>query len=424
MVVLAMARGSGDCPAGSADDPRSERPLPSYRSVVTALGIGQLVSWAALYYTFSSFVLVMERDLGWSQTGIMGAFTLGLLVWSLGSFAVGAAIDQGYGRLLMTLGPALGGTGFLVWSQANEPWMFYGAWVLLGSAMAMTLYEPAFAILTRRYPANYRQGITALTLVGGFASTLGIPAAAGLIEAFGWRDALMAIGLVLILLVAPLHAWALRDGNRAREAGMPRGVDTPVQAPLTGYTLSEARQEPTFWLLMGTFTLYSFAAAAFWAHAVPALAAKGLDTAQALGVLIWVGPAQVGGRLLFVAFGRSLSGRTIGVFVLCGLPLAFAIFALTSHMVGLIAFAVLFGSANGLVTIVRGSLVPDYFGRRHVGRIGGSISMVALLARTAAPLVTAGLLLAAGYDGVMLGLAALGAAAVAAFLFARPPAAR
>jgi MFS family permease len=402
--------------------------LPSYRRVLVALGIGQLISWAALYYTFSSFVLPMEQDLGWSQPMVMGAFTCGLAVWSLATFAVGWAIDEGHGRLMMICGPILGGAGFLAWSQATAPWMFYSAWALLGLAMAMTLYEPAFAILTRRYPETYRQGITSLTLVGGFASTLALPAAAGLMALTDWRHALIVIGLVLIGGVAPLHAWALSDSEPVPPPShddVRKGAPDTARNILTGYTLAEARLQPAFWLLMGTFTLYSFAAAAFWAHAVPALAVKGFDTTAALGVLIWVGPAQVAGRLAFIAFGRSLSGRTIGLFVLCGLPAAFAVFALSSHTIGLIVFAVLFGSANGLVTIVRGSLVPEYFGRRHVGRIGSAISMVALMARAAAPLLTAGLLaLSLSYDAIMFALAALGAVAVLAFAFARPPTVR
>jgi len=94
-------------------------PVPSYRATVSALAFGQLVCWAALYYTFSSLVLPMQRELGWTKPALMGAFTLGLAVWGAASYAAGAAIDRGRGRAVMTMGAASGGLGLLLWSQAH-----------------------------------------------------------------------------------------------------------------------------------------------------------------------------------------------------------------------------------------------------------------------------------------------------------------
>lgn len=388
---------------------------PSYRATVAALAAGQLLCWAALYYGFSSFVLPMQRAMGWSKPEMMGAFTLGLAVWGATTYAAGAAIDHGRGRAVMMLGAVLAGIGFLAWSRAQSlPWL-YAAWMLLGAAMAMTLYEPAFNVLTKRFPAQYREGITTLTLVGGFASTLSFPAVAALLAWLDWRNALAVIGVVLLLLVAPLHAWALKGTptHDAHHAG---------HDPADDATLHQALREPAFWLLTATFTLYSFAVAALWAHIMPAFAAKGLPEATALAVVVWFGPAQVAGRLAFLVFGRWLSVRVLGLVVLAGMPAALAIFALAEHTVALVLFALLFGLANGLVTIVRGNLVPEYFGRSHVGRIGGTMSAIALLSRAAAPLLTAWLLLALpGYRELLLGLALLGVLAVLAFALARPP---
>jgi MFS family permease len=389
---------------------------PSFRATVATLAFGQLVCWAALYYGFSSFVLPMQRALGWSKPQMMGAFTLGLAMWGAATYAAGAAIDRGQGRRVMTLGAALAGVGFLLWSAAASLPMLYLAWAVMGAAMAMTLYEPAFNVLTKRFPDRYVQGITSLTLVGGFASTLSFPAAAGLIAALDWRGALQVIGAVLLLVVAPLHAWALR-GTPAQAAVQAKAAHAADDA-----TLHEALREPSFWLLTATFTLYSFGSAALWAHVMPAFAAKGFTETQALAVVVWVGPAQVLGRLVFLGFGRWLSSRTLGLMVLGGLPVSLAIFALAQGPAAMLLFALLFGLANGLVTIVRGGLVPQYFGREHVGRISGAMSAIALMSRAAAPLLTAWLLLALpGYREMLLVLSVLGVAALAAFALARPP---
>ena len=389
---------------------------PSFRATVAALAAGQLVCWAALYYAFSSFVLPMQAELRWSAPQTMGAFTLGLAMWGGATYAVGAAVDRGRGRFVLTLGAALAGAGFLLWSQVHSLGLLYAAWALMGAAMAMTLYEPAFNVLTKRYAQRYREGITALTLVGGFASTLAFPAVAWLIVRFEWRGALQVIGAVLLFGIAPLHAWALRGTPPAAAAAR------SAHDPAADSTLHEALHDRSFWLLTATFTLYSFAAAALFAHLMPAFAAKGRSAEQALAVVVWFGPAQVLGRFAYLGFGRWLSTRLLGLVVLAGLPVSLTIFALADHTAALLAFAVLFGLANGLVTIVRGNLVPEYFGREHVGRISGAMSAISLLSRASAPLLTAWLLVAlAGYREMLLVLAGTGLLALVTFAMAGRP---
>jgi len=387
-------------------------PVP-YRVVVAGLAVGQIVSWAILYYGFSSFVLPMARDLGWPEATLMGAFTLALGVTGLCNVLVGTAIDRGHGRLVMTAGAVLAGLACALWALADRPALLYVAMALVGAASAMTLYEPAFNVLTKRYPTRYREGITTLTLVAGFASTLSFPTCNALIQWLGWRPALAVLAAVLVLGVAPLHAWLLRGPALV---AAPRAHDEAADA-----TLQHALRMPAFWLLTLAFMLQAFASSSLWAHAMPAFASKGLGDTQALAVLVWIGPAQVAGRFVWAWVGRGLPLHRVGVGVMVAMPLALVLFALSRSMAPLLLFALLFGLANGLVTIVRGALVPEMFGRAHVGRIGGAMSAVALLARAAAPLAMAGLVvLLAGYTPALLVLAALSALAAVAFALARP----
>jgi hypothetical protein len=233
--------------------------------------------------------------------------------------------------------------------------------------------------------------MTALTLVGGFASTLSFPAAAWLRSLFDWRGALAVIGTVLVLPIAPLHAWALRGTPLVHRAAAKH--DAADDAALV-----EALREPSCWLLTVTLTLYSFAAAALWVHVMPGFAAKGLSQAQALVVVVWFGPAQVAGRLGYLGFGPWVSARSLGLIVRGGLQVSLVIFALADRMFALLVFALLFGVANGLATIVRDSLVPEYCGREHVGRVSGAMGGSTLLAPASAPLATAWLLLALAGD--------------------------
>jgi MFS family permease len=397
--------------------------VPTYRTTVGALAFGQLMCWAALYYAFSTFVLPMQAELRFGTPALMGAFSCGLVAWGACSYLAGAAIDRGHGRLVLTLGAALGGVGFLLWSQAQSLYALYAVWVLMGAAMAMTLYEPAFNVLTKRYPDGYRRGITVVTLAGGFASTLAFPAAAALVATIGWRDALVAIGVVLLLIVAPVHAWALpaASGTRQEEGAAAAEPSPAPTAVVSESTIRDALRQRSFWLLTLTFTLYAFVVAAVWAHIVPMFAALGRTPSQAVAVIVWIGPAQVLGRVVHLALAQAMSARTLGLMVLGAMPIGLLLLALGHSVAAMYLFALLFGFGNGVVTIVRGLLVPEYFGRGHVGRIAGAMVAFTLFARATAPLGAAWLLLALrGYRELLLLLAGIGAAALVTFVIARP----
>lgn len=393
-------------------------PPPGYRGLVSSLALGQILAWAAVYYGFSSFVLPMMAELGWSKATVMGANTVGLLVWGLATYAAGAAVDRGQARWLMSGGCLCAAGGFALWATASQPATLYAAWVLLGLASASMLYEPAFNVLTRRYPTRFREGITTLTLVGGFASTLSFPAVAALIQGFGWRGALWCLAGLMAALLLPLHLWALRGPSGVVDHPQDSGGSAPAST-----TLAQALRLPAFWLLTLCFTGYAVVMAAFWAHAIPLLAYKGLSEPQALAVLVWVGPAQVAGRLAYARLGGGLSLRALGIIVLLMVPLSMALLALSRGTLALIASACVYGVANGLVTIVRGALVPDYFGRTHIGRIGGAMSAIGLAARAVGPLAVAWWLLwVPDYNTALLALAALGTLSALAFVMAGRPA--
>lgn len=386
---------------------------PGYQATVGALALGQVLNWAVLFYGFPALVLKMDQSLPWGRPTLMGAFTLGLLVSGVSSYAVGAAIDRGWGRHVMVASTALATLGVAGWAMVTEPWHFYAVWVLLGAASAGCLYEPAFAVLTKRYPLRYREGITTLTLVGGFASTICFPAVAALASAgLDWRQTLWVLAAVMAAMV-PLHAWALRG---------PMLVAGPAhEDPEADATLHQALRHASFWLLTLCFTLYNFAQAALWAHVMPAFDEMAVPPADALWVLGTIGPAQVFGRLVYARFGRGWVLRRLGLLVLAAMPVAMVLLATGRGLAALLVFALVFGIANGLITIVRGGLIPEYFGRSHVGRIGGVMSGVGQIARASAPVAAAGLLaLLGGYRALMFGLAALGAVSVLAFWAARP----
>src|SRR5262245_904546 len=175
------------------------------RLFIAGLGIGQIASWGTLYDSFPLIAERMGHDLGLGKPEVYGAATIGLLVASFTAYPIGVAIDRGYGRSVMTLGSGLAGLLLLVWSQIGSLWALYPLLAGIGLAQAMTLYEPAFAVVARRYGAEARRGITALTLWGGFASTVFVPLIQWLLNHVDWRSALVVLGLVNLGLCAPLY---------------------------------------------------------------------------------------------------------------------------------------------------------------------------------------------------------------------------
>ena len=198
---------------------------------------------------------------------------------------------------------------------------------------------------------------------------------------------------------------------------------TPEQdASLADATLRHAVGSRAFWALTTTFSTFTFVAGALWAHMAPALAAKGLSEGDALTVLVCIGPAQVAGRLVFVLLGRRFKMRQLGLLTLAGMPLGCLLFALGQGLAALLLFALLFGMANGVATLVRGGLLPDYFGRAALGRIGGAMSGVAQFARAFAPLASAWLFVALpGYRELILIMALVGLGGWLAYALAGAP---
>ena len=382
-----------------------------------ALAAAQVVSWGSVYYSFSLFVVPMESELGWSRAELNGALTLGLLTSGFAAYPVGAWIDRHGGRWLMTLGSVLATLLLAAWAYVESLFGLYAIWIGLGLALAATLYEPVFAVVTRIFPDSYRSRITALTLVGGFASTVFIPLTQVFISAWGWRDALLALALCNALIALPVHAFLLRD---APEPAAPAAPADREDAPGEHDALRRALRHPAFWGLAVCFTAYYAAFSALSFHIIPLLIERAVPIATIVAAVAVVGPAQVAARLvLFAARGRlttALTGRLATIMF----PLsALLLIAFPASVIALFVFAACYGAANGTVTIVRGTAVPDFMWREGYGAINGALTLPANVARAVAPFIAA-LLWAAGgnYDVVLWSVFAAGCAAAFAFWYA------
>ena len=397
--------GAGAAPAG---------PTQASAFFITALGIGQICSWGSLYYSFPLIADAMGRELGWSKPELYTAATLGLALSGLTAYPVGVAIDRGHGRILMGGASVLAGLLLLGWSQVHSLALFYVLFAGIGALQSATLYEPAFAVVARRFGAlEARRGITALTLWGGFASTVFVPLIQILVELYGWRAALEVLGLINLTLCAGLYLTAIRPSLDSSDA-LP--LITAARPGGNG-DIAQAFRSPIFWALAVAFTAFAATFSAFTFHFYPLLIERGYSATQAVTVIAFIGPAQVAGRIAIWVAAPNASVRRIGSIVIVALPLAMAAIGMFPlSLPEMVVVAVIYGAVNGIMTIVRGMAVPEMLTRRAYGAINGALTAPALIAKAAAPLGAALLWsVTQSYDAVLIALFAGGALTAAGF---------
>lgn len=369
-------------------DAGAARPARDGRGNVatSALAIAQLVSWGSVYYAFSLFVVPMEQSMGWSRTETNAALSLGLLVSGLAAYPLGTWIDHGHGRKIMVAGSILSAAMLLLWSQAHSLVTLCVVWVGLGIAMAATLYDPVFAIVTRDYPGSFRTKITLITLVAGFASTVFIPLTQGFVDWFGWRGALIALAAVNVAVSLPIHWVAIGRGDATHATTSDR---TRLKAANKAST-QRALRTPTFWALAVCFTAYYATFAALTFHLVPLMVERHVSSAAILTTMALIGPAQVIARALWFTVGRNVHPSTIGIVVTTVFPLSVVVLmcAGTSPYL-LVLFSLLYGGANGMMTILRGTIVQDVMWIEGYGAISGLLSMPSNIAKGIAPISAA-----------------------------------
>jgi predicted MFS family arabinose efflux permease len=352
---------------------------PGLVKTVCALGINQIISWGSFYYTIAVLGQTMQRDLGVSQTLLFGAFTLSLFLSGLAAPTAGKLIDDRGGRMVLSLGSCIGAAALVLFASASGPVTLVLASIMAGVAMAATLYDAAFASLNQFAGGSYRRAVTALTLFGGFASTVFWPLSQVLLDAIGWRQTLTVYAGLQLLVCLPLHWWLLPD-HRPEAA--------PVEPPRSASRAAVGAAGADYAWLAAAFALVSFVSSALLIHLITLLKLGGLNAKDAVFVAALIGPMQVLGRILEFTVARNVRPVMIGTvsFVLMLLALTVLYFVQGLSPLAFL-FAALFGFSNGLLTIVRGTVPAVLFGRAGYGVLLGKLARPAFIARALAPVV-------------------------------------
>ena len=392
-------------------------PAARWRTV-TALGSAQTLSWASTYYLPGVLATPMAREIGVPVPTVHLAFSLALIVSALVGPAAGRAIDRHGGRPVLLGTNVLFALSLTALACAQGPWGLFAAWVLIGLGMGSGLYEAAFASLVRLYGQDSRNPITGITLIAGFASTVGWPLSAWMETQWGWRGACLGWAALHLVLGIPLNLIVPKASQhtlRQDHLGSTGNPSTEAAAPAVGNGPGTLR---TAVLLSLVFALVWFVSTAMATHLPALLQAGGATLAAAVAVGALVGPAQVAGRLLEFGVLRRihplLSARLAGL----AHPVGVAVLMVLGGP-GAAAFAVLHGAGNGIMTIAKGTLPLVLFGPQGYGARQGWLMMPARVSQALAPVLFGLALERWGAQALWLS-AGLGLLAFAALLAIRP----
>ena len=339
---------------------------------VAALGSAQTLAWASSYYLPAILAAPMARELGVTVPTVFAAFSLALVVSALLGPHAGRAIDRWGGRPVLMATSLVFALGLALLGASRNPFMLFLAWAVLGVAMGSGLYEAGFAALVRLYGASSRGAITGITLIAGFASTVGWPLSAWLDAQLGWRGACYVWAALHLLVGWPLNACLPKAGAAVAKEAAGEGP-APAAPPLRAMLL-----------LSFVFAAAWFVSTAMAAHLPRLLMASGATLAAAVAVGALIGPAQVAARLLEFGLLRRvhplLSARLAAVMH----PLGVAVLALAGPPAAAV-FGILHGAGNGILTIAKGTLPLVLFGSRGYGQRQGLLMMPARMAQALAP---------------------------------------
>lgn len=371
---------------------------PSRMRVIPLLGMTQIFAWGTSFYLLGVLGKPIAADTGWSFSVVMGGVSLGLLVAALVSPRVGSAISLYGGRRVMSAGSALIGAGLLLLGLSHHLVVYFLAWLLIGAGMGAGLYDAAFGTLGRYFGTNARSAITTLTLWGGFASTICWPLSAFLVAHVGWRGACLTYGAIQLLLALPAHRFILPAAPRP----LPRAPGAPA-----GLAAGLLPQERRAMLLLGAIATLSGAVSSLLSmHLLTLLQDRHLSLAAAVTLGTLVGPAQVGARMVEMAFGRHYHPIWTMVAALALVVLGLAMLAAGLPLPA--AALLLYGGGNGIYSIARGTLPLRLFGAERYPVLMGRLARPALLAQAAMPFLGALVLerFGAGFTfDLLLGLA-------------------
>ncbi len=417
-----------------------------YGWYIVAAGIG-VHAWVAMtwIYGMQLFVTPLRDEFGWTAAAIGLAFSLNRIEGSVLTPVEGILVDKYGPRLMMLVGGAAMGIGFIVLSFVDSIWMFYAGMLIVAGASSATMGVPRTWAIVQWFKRQRGKAMGIGNVGGVFGGPL-LLLIAWMISVWGWREAFLALGVGSLLILVPLalvyrskpeQYGMLPDGDPPQSEGA-----APAQTPAAGrgkgrasganteiaqeqeFTWRQAIKAPAFWILVVLFSAQMFGTGAINVHLVSYLESKdvGFGTVQAASVLGFFTVLSVFGRLgggwAIDRFGARLTMAVLVALMAIGF---FVLVNMTAYWM-VPVYALIYGTAFGGLMTGRSVIIGNFFGRNNFGTISGILNSLTVPLAVAAPVFMGWVFDTTGsYKPAIWVMIAISVIAVPLTMLAKPP---
>ena len=357
-------------------------------------------------------VAPVSRELGWSNAAIGAAYSGMVLVSGLAGLTLGRALDRFGARVLMSAGSILSGLSLFALSRVHTLVTFDLVWTVgLGIGTALTYYPVSFTVVANWFDRRRAAALSLLTFLGALASPIAYPLAGWSIAAFGWRETLVILACVQLLIALPLHAIVVR--RHPEDLGLhPDGAETAGDwTPHSGTEFARAARRMPFWVLTGALSLAYFASTVILLEHIAYLISRSYSPTLVASIVGLLGIVYLPGRWLIGALGSRVKTSTLLAVAFVLEAAAVGILMDARDLTAVVAYVVLFGLGYGATAPLRGAIVAERFGRRDYGTIFAGQNAIVAVASALGPLVAGRMIDVSGYGDAFF-------ACIAAFITA------
>ena len=352
---------------------------------------------------FSLFYPPILGEFGWDRGVTAGAFSFGFVASAVASPLIGRLMDRAGPRAVMELGVLLMGAGFLLAPLTTQPWHLYlSIGVLVGAGSVCLGYSGQSFFLPNWFIRRRGLAIGIAFAGVGIGSVTLLPWVQHMIEGTGWRTACTAIGILVLVVLAPINLLVRKhpediglrpDGDAAPTAASAKPVSNIVDPVWAGtdWTLRLALRTARFWWI----ALGYFCGLYIW-YAVQVHQTKFLlDIGFSPNVAVWslgvVSLLGIPGQIWLGHLSDRIGREAVWAISCAGFAICFACLVALKYapLLPLVYLMVFTQGALGYgLTSVMGPVVVEIFQGRHYGSIFGTIMLAALAGGAAGPWAT------------------------------------
>lgn len=355
--------------------------------VMAASMLGVFMTTPGQTVGVSVFIDYIAADIRLPRERVLLLYSLGTLIGILPAPYIGRLVDHfgprnAIGFVVIALGVAC---GVLAW--AHGPWTLGAGFTLLRGAAIGGLSLVSGHMINLWFD-RYRGRANAISMMGLALGGLVVPGVAEqLAVAYGWRDAYLALGAAVVVVMLPLGLIFFR--NRPQTYGLlpdfGRAASAKQTFEITGMSPTEAYRTLMFWYLLAISILVNAVGTALLLEHVRALQAAGIPRPSAIALLGVVTVSQVvcslGGGVLVDRLGT----QKVGVLGLVLLASTVVCVMMTPDLLGGAVYAAALGAGLGVSHVVGGAGLAEHFGTRHLGSLRGITSVVGIFGAAAGP---------------------------------------